>query len=369
MRVGIIRGDLPGSLFLGDLEIISQYDPAIEAPGQTYYVTRPTMAEVAYTLAGAVHGAGATLEGGNISGTLPITITALNQTLAIRNLATLSYTSVLVPTGVYATLASLVAAINTVLPSAFVARLGVTTGTIAIEATLRGINSWLQVAAVATSTFNVPANFPAVATIRTMPTATDYIAVCNPIGGPLDVSVATINGVGAGTSANALGLIPVSRGATDAMADAIATHLIETPVAVMSVATGSLFEYLNPNYNPDSRLVPPLPNGAAIAIVEDDGVTPYVVPPTFIATAVIGGGNLTITGTGLGSNELINATTVKIVGAVNKTVEQAAIKHAGGTVAQNLVILPLSVIAGVAAGTCTVQIKYRSLASNVVTIS
>ena len=369
MRVGIIRGDLPGSLFLGDLEVISQYDPAIEAPGQTYYVTRPTMEEVAQVLADVHHGAGATLEGGNIAGTLPITITALNQTLAIRKLASLGYTTVLVPTGVYATVASLVAAVNSVLPSDFIARVGVDAGTLAIEATLRGVNSWLQVAAVATSTFNVPANFPATATIRTMPTATDYIAVCNPIGGPLDVSEATIKSVGAGTSTNALDLIPASRGTTATMADTIATRLIETPTAVMSVSVGSLSEYLNLNYNPDSRLVPPLPNGAAIAIVEDDGVTPYVVPPTFIASAVIGGGHLTITGTGLGSNELINTTTVKITGAVNKTLEQAAIKHAGGTVAQNLVILPLGVIAGVAAGTCKVQIKYRSLASNVVTLT
>lgn len=368
MYVGIIRGDLPGPIFLGDLEVISQYNPMIEPSGQTYYVSRPTVAEVQSVLADAVHGAGATLQGSNIAGTLPITINAGNQTLAISASSTVAYTTVLVPTGTYATIAALVAAINTVLPSDFVARAGVGTGSLAIEATLRGTGSWLQVAAVATSTFNTPAGFPATATIRTMPTATDYIVVCNPIGGALNVSDANINGVGASTSANALGLIPVSRGTTTAMASAIATHLVETPTTVMSAAVGNLSEYLNAKFNPDTRLVPPLPDGAAIVLVEDDGVTPYVVPPTFIATATFGGGHLTITGTGLGSNELIDQTWVKFTGAKQVTVQQQAIKHAGGTVSATSIVIPLSLIPGVVTGTCSVQVKFQSLASNIVAL-
>ena len=68
MRVGIIRGDLPANpIYLGDLEVISQYDPAIEPPGQTYYVSYPTTTVVSNVLADLVVGAGATIEGTTIS--------------------------------------------------------------------------------------------------------------------------------------------------------------------------------------------------------------------------------------------------------------------------------------------------------------
>src|SRR5574343_674465 len=51
MRVAVTRGDLPGPLYLADLEVISQYDPAIEPVGQTFYVSRPILSEMAAALA------------------------------------------------------------------------------------------------------------------------------------------------------------------------------------------------------------------------------------------------------------------------------------------------------------------------------
>lgn len=42
MRIGVIRGDLPGSLFLSDLEPTSQENPS-QGKGQTRYLARPSL--------------------------------------------------------------------------------------------------------------------------------------------------------------------------------------------------------------------------------------------------------------------------------------------------------------------------------------
>src|SRR5690349_7144758 len=51
MRVGIIRGDLPGPVFLADLEPTSQTNFPTEPPGQTRYVSRPSVAAITAYLA------------------------------------------------------------------------------------------------------------------------------------------------------------------------------------------------------------------------------------------------------------------------------------------------------------------------------
>jgi hypothetical protein len=46
MRVGVIRGDLPGPIFINDLEPTSQYNASTEAGGQTRYLSRPSVSHV-----------------------------------------------------------------------------------------------------------------------------------------------------------------------------------------------------------------------------------------------------------------------------------------------------------------------------------
>ena len=43
MYVGVIRGDLPGPLFLADLEQTSQTNFPTEPFGQTQYISRPNL--------------------------------------------------------------------------------------------------------------------------------------------------------------------------------------------------------------------------------------------------------------------------------------------------------------------------------------
>ena len=51
MRVGVIRGDLPGPIFLADLEPTSETNFTIDPPGQTRYVARPNLAKITAYLA------------------------------------------------------------------------------------------------------------------------------------------------------------------------------------------------------------------------------------------------------------------------------------------------------------------------------
>jgi hypothetical protein len=370
MRIGVIRGDLPGPIYLGDLETISQYDPAIEPEGQTYYIGRPTTAEIEAALADASTGGGAVLEGADISGTYPITINAGNQTLKLRSAAApVAFETFLIPTGAYADEASLLAAINTVLTNTgYTARSAVTSGAIAIESDTYGVNSYIENDTVALgSTANTPLGLTD-GSIRTMVPAATLIADCLPVGGPLDVSSATIDASGAGTAAGAIGLLPAARGTNNAVANAIAPYIGESPTAILSFQVGVIAGARSALFSPDSRRLPPLPAGAAISVVQDDGVTPFVAPLCTLATAVIGGGNLTLTGTGMGSYE-IKETVVKVTGTINLTLDQVTIENAGGTVNPTSIVIPLTLLPGLVITTCSAQVRNGTLASSAVVVT
>lgn len=215
---------------------------------------------------------------------------------------------------------------------------------------------------------NTPLGFGASSVTRTMPSAATFITALNPVGGTLDVSNTAINAVGATTNANALSLIPTSRGTQTALADAIAPKLAETPVVLDSYLVGQIAGYRNAGFNPDSRRVPALPASAAIAVVADDGSTPYSLTLPTVSTAVIAGGIITITGTGLGSSERME-TTVKLAGNISVVIEQKRLVQAGGSVSATSIVIPASLIPGAAATTTTVQVKVRQRASAIVAVT
>ena len=368
MRIGVIRGDLPGPIFIGDVETISQYDPVIEPSGQTYYIGRPTTAGIEAALANVSTGAGAVLDGADISGSYPITINAGNRTLKLRSASSASWDTFVLPMGTFANEAALLTALNGVLANkGYFARASTTAGGIAIESSVKGVTSYIENDTVLNgSTANTVLGL-ADGSARTIPAAVLFIAACLPVGGPLDVRSATINSVGVGTSSNAMALIPTSRGTHTSIADAIAPYLYETPTVVTSFQIGMISQYRSASFNPDSHRS--LPNGAAISVVQDDGFTPFVAPMPNIVSAVIGGGNLTINGTGLGSYER-KVTHVKISGATNKTLEQALIEINGGTVTSTQIVIPMAtLLPGLSAVTSSVQVRVDTLASNVVALS
>lgn len=370
MRVGVIRGDLPGPVLLSDLEPVSRYNPPTEPRGQEIYISRPTVAELEGVLADATVGAGAVLNGGNISGTFPLAITAANDDLKLRlSAAPTAFTTILIPQAVYASLATLVTAVNSVTASIGVlARTNVAGNGIALESLTKGVTSFIENdTVVGGSVANTPLGLVD-GSIRTMVPAATLITNALPVGGPLDVSAATINGSGAGTATTALALIPTSRGTTEAVADAIAPQFWESTTAVESFLVGNISELLSVNFNPDPSRLPPLVDGPAIEAVQDDGVTAFAATLPVITTADLntpGVGDLTITGTGLGTLER-QETTVHLANAAtgySRTLLQRFIEAGGGTVSATSIFIPAALIPGATLATTRAQVKVRQRVS------
>jgi hypothetical protein len=369
MRVGVIRGDMPGPVLLSDLEPVSRYNPPTEPRGQELYISRPTVAEVEGVLSSATTGAGAVLNGGNISGSFPLTINGANDDLRLKLSASASFSVVLIPQAVYASLATLVAAVNGAVQGlGILARTNVAGNGIALESLAKGVNSYIQNDTVANgSVGNTPLGLVD-GSIRTMVSAATLITNCLPVSGPLNVSTGTINGSGAGTASSALNLIPTSRGTTAAVANAIAPHIYESTTAIDSFLVGDMAELLNANFNPDPRRLPPLTSGAAITVVQDDGSTLFAATLPVITLADLntpGAGDLTITGTGLGTLER-QETTVHLSNATtgySKTLLQKFIEAGGGSVSATSIVIPAALIPGATLTTTTAQVKVRQRVS------
>jgi hypothetical protein len=203
-------------------------------------------------------------------------------------------------------------------------------------------------------------------TQQTVPTAASTITSLLPVGGPLDVSSATI------ASTVSTG---ISVAQTTALANAIAPQFVETAVAINSYQVGTLAGYLRSSFTPDANRLPLITPGAAITVVQDDGTTLFSssssAPKPNISGASVGGGNLTITGTGLGTPESPEGITVKATNpatGASYTVQQLKLVHDGGSVSATSLVIPQADLGGVTTG-WSVQVKFRSLASNAFTVS
>lgn len=371
MRIGVIRGDLPGPIHIRDLETVSQFNPVVEPRGQELYLSRPTAAKIEAVLANSTYGAGAVIEGSDISGSFPITINGTNDDLKVKTSAGAAFTTVLIAQTAYANIAALVAAVNAALVgTGITARQGTGSGQrLALESNTKGVNSYIEVDTTGNgSVFNTPAGFTAGA--RTVTTAAAIITATNPVNGTLNVSTATINGVGTGTATNTLGLIPSARGTTAAIAEAIAPRIVETSIAIDSWLVGMIAKYRNAAFNPDSRRG--LPNGAAISVVQDDGSTAFSVGLPVLTTADLNtptSGALTLTGTDMGSYDK-KETSVRVIGpGIDKRLEQKAIEAAGGSVSATSIVIPASLLPGAAVTTTTARVQVRQRASAAVAMT
>jgi len=364
MRVAVIRGDLPGPVFLSDMEAVSQFNPPTEPVGQQKYVSRPTSASF-----GAVMAANAPASVGSTANIVfPLLINAGNQTLKIKGAAADPFTSVLIPAATYANMTGLLAAINSVLPSAFTAVPLASSPALRLALQTTGKGAGLRIQYDSTgggSTANTPLALAAGGALFLVPAASAVITATVPVGGPVDVSPATIaTQLGSGlTAAQSL-----------ALTNALAPLFVETDVAIKCFQVGELQDLRNAAFNPDPNRIPAIVSGAAVSVVQDDGTTPFTAPLPLITAAVwntpVGG--LTITGVGLAGPGALNSevveTVVKILTAPDaRSIPQAIITAAaGGKVSATSIVIPASKIpAGLGIGVGTkVQVRYTSLASN-----
>jgi hypothetical protein len=366
MRVGVIRGDIPGPLFVADLESTSQTNFPTEPEGQTRYLSRPTAVTVGAMMAVNIP---ASLQSSAL--VFPLTITlGVDDTLKIKDSVAGGYTTFTIPAAAYPTMAALVAALNTTFGTANFTAIAGSAVRLWIQTNTAGAGSYIQLDSVAGgSTATAVLGFPIGGTSWTVPTAAAYLVTVLPVGGPLDVSSNTIR------STLGLGLTPTQ---VTAAADAIAPQFVETDVAIKSFLVGELAGMRSASFNPDPNRIPPIASGPAISVVEDDGATLFSVGNTLptITNAQVNvpaPGAVTITGTGLASTGAPNAedllTKVKFLLPVPVTRQQFTITSvAGGKVSETQIIIPASLVpAGVVAGV-RVQVQYTSLVSNVFTL-
>lgn len=95
--------------------------------------------------------------------------------------------------------------------------------------------------------------------------AATLILATVPVGGPVDVSSATIKAVGSLSGATVTQVTAIQ--------DLLAPRIIETTVARASWTSGNLKKYRTSTFTPDPNR---LATGAAIVVVQDDGSTLYV---------------------------------------------------------------------------------------------
>lgn len=376
MRAGVIRGDMPGPILLADLEPVTDRNVPTEAPGQVRYLSRPTVAEVEAALADETTGAGAVIEGSTLAFNVTVTA-ATTDDLKLKTSAAAAFTTYTIAAAVYTNLTDLIAAINAALAgSGVTCRENIAGDGIALESDEKGVNSYLELDTEANGS-NADTNLGLPdGDVRDMPSAAAFITDTLPVGGPLDVSTATIEAVGAGDNANALSLIPAARGTTAALAEAIAPQFTETPVLEDSMRSGMLYGFLNANYNPgpDQGLV----DGPAIEVVQDDGSTAYTVGLPTIASATLdspGAGDVTIAGTDLAGpgdptaerkEVVVKFTGTGTPGGPNDALilSQELIEANGGTVTSTSIVVPAVLnTLGFATTTTSVVVKVRSYAT------
>lgn len=370
MRVGVIRGDMPGPVALMDLETVSQYDPPTEPRGQERRVGRPDTTVVGAALGVIPAGLIGSVD---LPAAAPITINNGNHTLRAKIASAASFTVITVANAAYATAAALVAAVNSAITSSGLnasVRLDDTGHFMVLQSGVRGPASYIEIDTVGNgSTFNTVPGFTDGASF-TVPSVAATITALLPVGGPLDVSTATLR-------------TTLGQGGTNAqisnLADTIAPHFVNTDVAIKSFQVGMIHGFRSASYNPDPNRLPPISNGAAITVVQDDGTTLFTAPLTVVSGAVHNSpnvGDITITGTNLGTPE-VQATVVRVTsanGASSVKLYQHIIEitFTGGTqgaVHATSIVLPASLLAGLGIVGSKVQVQYTSLASGVFTVT
>lgn len=371
MRVAVIRADLPAPIYLADLEQVSRRNDPVDAPGQEGYISIATAAQVASALGNATYGVGATITAS--AAPTSLTINNTNKVLRLKTSSSASFTAYTFAEATYASTDALIAAINTALAGsgirAFRAGLAVS-----LESETHGVNSYLELDTVGNgSTANTNLNLTNGA--RTMPAASAFLTAAGVPGSSVNVSQATLEAVGSGTNSRALEpFYDAGDSRATVVADAIAPIYAETDVALDSFLVGNLARFRSSSYDPDPRRSA-VPAGAAVDVVEDDGSTAFETANTLptIASAGLSGGIVTITGTGLG-NENGGGTggygvVVKFTGVGAKRIEQRSIIQAGGRVLPTQIVVPASLIPGVATTTTSVRIQVRQRLSNTVALT
>lgn len=267
MRVGIVRSDIQ-KIFLNDVESRSQRCFSMEPPGQTMYLHKPTTAEL---LAVLNEHANLTIRGTDQNAA--VDTTGANGTkLNIRAYPTAAYTQVAVTSNAALTKVQIAAELNAAFVAAglpLVARIS-GTNQLTIDTTMKGPGAHVAISAGSPSAGALHTVLGLAAAAVSGLTVSALQAAVYPTAVTINVAPATINAL----STFAL-MLPASQSALDvAVADAVAPHLVETGMALLSFAYGNLSKMRSATFHPGGARSG-IPAGICAAIVADDGSTVF----------------------------------------------------------------------------------------------
>lgn len=276
MRVAIVRTDMGQGLHMDDLLSRNQYPYASSVAGQSRVIRRPTSAELA-----AVITANPFAVYAEASDNAASVDTSTNDTLRIRASSADAYSVIAVTAGA-ATAKTL---IRDDLNAAFVANdlpfiaSVVGTNQLAITTTgaNRGPNAYLQIDTVgAGSTLSTAVGYTGTGVLgQGVPINAAVAALIPniyPTGTTVDVSTTAIAVAFPGVTED-----PEGADVVDALAELVAPKFVETGDVLLSFSYGKMSRMRDATFQPGGTRAG-LPAGISIAVVEDDGVTPFVFP-------------------------------------------------------------------------------------------
>jgi len=271
MRAGFVnRTDLPKGLYISDVENTSQRCFSSEPRGQSRYLSRPTDSELLAVLETV---APVTIRGSNTAATVDTTV-ANGTKLNIRNSASGSYIQVTVTSNA----ALPKTTIRDELNAEFIAEgLGLTarisgTNQITIDTTAKGPTAYVAISATTPSTAALHTVLGLAAAATPGLSLAAWRTAVYPTLTTINVSSATI------LALSTFALLPAASqtALVAAIQDIIAPEFIETGLVLLSFAYGILGKAADPTFQPGGDRIG-LTAGPALAILEDDGVTPYSI--------------------------------------------------------------------------------------------
>lgn len=269
MRVGLVRTDL-NKIYLADLENRSQRCFSSEPPGQSRYLAYPTNAALE-----AVLNAYAFLTVACTNNSATVNTTAPANVFSVRTSSSASYTNITVTSNAALAKSVLVGELNAEFASnglSLVARLQAGTNRIRIDTTgsNSGPNAYVEVNANLISTLNVVIGATAGALLGL--SVVGLSAAIYPAPNTIDVSSASILALSTFSALTS----SAQNALVDGVADVVAPSIVETGPALLSFVYGNLSKFSSLTFQPGGTRVG-LPVGPAVAVLEDDGSTPFSV--------------------------------------------------------------------------------------------
>jgi hypothetical protein len=274
MRVGLVRTDL-NKIYLADLENRSQRCFSSEPPGQSRYLAYPSNSALEAAL-----NTYAFLTVACTDNNATVNTTAPANVLSIRTNSTAAYTNITVTSNAALSKTVLVTELNAGFAAnglPLVARLQAGQNRVRIDTTgsNSGPNAYVQLNINATSTLNAVIGAPAGAVSPSFLTGLSVANLSSAVyPAPNTINVSSANILGLSTFAN---LTTTAQNAlVDAIADVVAPSIVETGPALLSFVYGNLSKFSSLTFQPGGTRVG-LPVGPAVAVLEDDGSTPFSV--------------------------------------------------------------------------------------------